>query len=93
MKIIPVLTEKSTNLAKSKKYAFWVPVGKDKFEIKREIEKAFTVHVTAIRTLNLKGGKSKNFRGIEKTVKDRKKAIVSLKADEKIDLFEEKKGK
>lgn len=77
MKIIPVLTEKSMALAKDGMYTFWVDYGFNKRDIKKAIEKLFDVHVTGVRTINLRGGRTK-------------KAIVTLAKDEKIDLFEEK---
>lgn len=91
MKIIPQLTEKSLDQAKKGHYTFWVEKGADKFQIKKAIETVFDVHVTGVRTINLRGGEKKNLRGQKVSHKDRKKAIVTLKADEKIDLFEEKK--
>lgn len=93
MKITPILTEKSMNEAKRGHYSFVVDFKMDKGEIKRQVEKLFSVHITEIRTINLKGGKKKNFRGKVKTVQDQKKALVTLKKDEKIDLFEESKSK
>lgn len=91
MKIIPILTEKTLAEAKKDHYTFWVDFGLNKNQIRRVIDKVFGVHITNIRTINFKGGSKKNFRGITQTVKNKKKAIVDLKGDEKIDLFEEKK--
>lgn len=90
MKITPVLTEKSLEEAKEGRYTFWVERGLDKPQIKGEVEKVFGVHVTSVHTINFKGGEKKNLRGQMQSIKGRKKAIVTLAAEEKIDLFEEK---
>lgn len=93
MKTIPVLTEKSLSLVKQGKYTFWVEVGLNKNEIRKMIEKVYEVHVTGIRTIRYKGGTRKNIRGRKVRFPGRKKAIVVLKKDEKIDAFETEKGK
>lgn len=93
MKLIPVFTEQSLKEAKVGNYTFWVETKAAKPEIKNAIETAFGVHVTRVRTLNLKKEIKVDFRGHKKVKPARKKAIVTLKKDEKIDLFEEKKEK
>jgi len=90
MKIIPVLTEKSLNLAKEGKYTFWVEQGLTKSEIRVLVDKVFNVHTGQVRTLKFKGGVKKNSRGNKVRVLGRKKAIIVLGKDEKIDLFEQK---
>lgn len=89
--IKPVFTEKSLNLARQGKYSFWVNKNATKSGIKSEIAKMFGVHVVAIKTITVKGESKRNMRGKKVTVLAAKKAIVSLKADEKIDVFEETK--
>ncbi len=93
MKIIPVLTEKSMSQAKEGFYTFFVGAGLTKNQIREAIERAFDVHVTSVHTMNFKKGLKKNSKGETVTLKARKKTIVTLAKDEKIDLFEEKKGK
>ena len=93
MKLTPVLTEKSLAEAKEGHYSFWVLPTFKKGEIKSEIERVFEVHVTGVSTMNYKGGSKRNARGKMQEIKAGKKVVVSLKGDEKIDLFEEKKGK
>jgi ribosomal protein L23 len=90
MKLTPVLTEKSLADAKIGRYTFLVNRTLDKDEIRKLIEKAFTIHVTGITTANMKGGTKKNSRGKVQTKKAYKKAWVSLSEKEKIDIFEEK---
>ena len=94
MKLEPVITEKSSKLAEEGKYTFRVDKGLNKFEIKKIIEKVFSVTVTSVRTLMEAGEVKKNFKGRIRVIKPGKKAIVALKDKEKIDLFEtKKKGK
>ena len=83
--ISPNITEKSTSLSEFNKVVFKVNKGASKNSIKRSIEKIFKVNVVKINTINLKG-KSKIVRG-KKAYKSRyKKAIVTLKKGQSIDL-------
>lgn len=94
MKLLPILTEKSLNEVKKGIYTLKVLPGLNKNEIRKEIEKTFGVHVTRIRTILMKELEKKNLKGYKTRIKAVKKAIVVLKKDEKIDLFEESgKGK
>lgn len=87
----PIVTEKSTTLQEKRQYVFEVNPLANKIEIARAIGKKFNVTVTSVRTSNYKG-KSKTqltrrgrFTG--KTSRF-KKAIVTLKEGDKIELFE-----
>lgn len=93
MKFIPILTEKSLQLAKQGKYSFWVNRNLIKKEIKKLIGEIFSVNVTSVRTMNYKGGVKTNSKRRKITIRARKKAIVLLKEGEKIGLFETKEGK
>lgn len=93
MKLIPVITEKSTEEAKKGKYTFRVDLHSTKDQIRRKIEEIFNVHVTNINTIRVAGEKKKTIYGKKKTVKPGKKAVVTLKDKETIDLFETKKDK
>lgn len=66
-------------------YYFEVNRFANKIQIKNAIEKLFSVEVNSVRTLIRKGKKRrrKNIIGVTKTWK---KAIVTLKGDERIDL-------
>lgn len=91
--IRPLITEKMSNLtADQNKYGFLVIPKANKIEIAKAIESKFNVHVTDIRTVNHPGKTKTQFRKsgrfTGKTARY-KKAIVSLKEGEKIDLFEE----
>jgi large subunit ribosomal protein L23 len=91
--IKPVFTEKSTKMAKEGKYSFWVEPNDNKMSLKSEIAKLFGVHVTSIRTVRKGGEKGRNARGKKFNKVSSKKAIVTLRGDEKIDVFEESKKK
>ena len=94
MKLIPVLTEKSLMEAKNGKYSFWVSMGLNKLQIKGLISQAFGVTVLSVRTINSKKLVRRNARGRYQVENPNKKAIVKVKAGEKISLFEEEgKGK
>ena len=83
--ISPNITEKSTILSEFNKVVFKVNKGASKNSIKKSIEKIFKVNVIKINTINLKG-KTKFVRN-KKTVKPGyKKAIVTLKKGQSIDL-------
>lgn len=85
----PVLTEKSIRLMQDEnKYTFDVDVNSNKTEIKQAVEAMFGVKVTSVNTMNVRAKTKRVGRYVGKTNK-RKKAIVSLAADNKIDLFGE----
>lgn len=90
--IKPIITEKMTNLQeKRNQFAFEVDSHANKIEISRAIEKKFNVKVTSIRTLIFKGKSKSQFtkRGkFEGFKANRKRAIVTLTKESKIDLFE-----
>lgn len=81
----PIITEKSTILAENNQVIFEVPLSASKTEIKEAIEALFSVSVTAVNTIRVKG-KTKRFRGIKGRRKDIKKAIVTLKDGDHIDI-------
>jgi ribosomal protein L23 len=91
MKLEPIVTEKSLDLAKKGRYTFRVEVGLRKHQIKRLIDEIFGVHVKTIRTMNIRGEVKKTLSGRKRRVMPSKKAIVTLAEKEKIDLFETKK--
>ena len=83
--ISPNVTEKSTALSEFNKVVFKVHKGASKNSIKKSIEKIFKVNVIKINTINLKG-KTKIIKN-KKTFKTGiKKAIVTLKKGQSIDL-------
>lgn len=82
----PVISEKSVGLVEENKYSFWVDPAANKIEVKYAVEKMFKVHVAEVRTMNVKGKMKRVGRYTGKT-SDRKKAIVTLKAGDKIEGF------
>lgn len=84
----PVITEKSLTLAGQGWFTFVVDRDSHKPEIAQAVKEAFKVHVTEVRTVTMTG-KSKRVgkKRLEKTGAIWKKALVKLKAGEKIDLF------
>ena len=84
----PVLTEKGYDGIASKKYTFYVKTDANKTEIKLAVEKLFGVQVAKVNTINSKG-KLKRMGRNQGYTPNRKKAIVTLKADSKaIEFFE-----
>ena len=83
--ISPSITEKATTLSEFNKVVFKVHRGANKNSIKRSIEKIFKVNVIKINTINLKG-KTKLVRGKKTNKPGYKKAIVTLKKGQMIDL-------
>ncbi len=83
--VAPVITEKSTILSEHNQIVFEVAIDANKTEIKDAIEALFDVSVTAVNTIRVKG-KTKRFRGIPGRRKDVKKAVVTLKDGDMIDI-------
>ncbi len=83
--ISPNVTEKSTSLSEFNKVVFKVDKGANKKNIKKSIEKIFKVNVVKINTINIKG-KNKIVRNKKSFKSGFKKAIVTLKKGQSIDL-------
>ena len=81
----PLVTEKSTNLSEMNKVVFKVNSSADKKSIKKSIEKIFKVNVVKVNIIN-KQSRRKIVRGKKVRVKGYKKAIVTLKKGQNIDL-------
>lgn len=82
----PVISEKSVGLTEENKYTFWVNPAANKIEIKAAVEKMFKVSVVDVRTLTVKGKKKRVGKFAGRT-SDRKKAIATLKAGDRIENF------
>ena len=82
-----LVTEKGTRLQTENKFLFKVATDANKIEIRHAVEKLFNVHVTGVNTMSV-GGKLKRAGRSPRAgfTSDWKKAIVTLKAGEKIDL-------
>jgi large subunit ribosomal protein L23 len=83
----PIVTEKSMNLLADNKYTFLVDKKANKTEIKSAIESIFKVKVENVSTMIIKG-KPKRMGRYEGKKPDRKKAVVTLKAGQKIRIFD-----
>lgn len=81
----PVVTEKSTMAAEQNKVVFRIRPDADKTQIKQAVEALFGVNVTKVNTLKVKG-KRKRFRGRPGQRSDYRKAMVTLKEGQSIDL-------
>ena len=81
----PLVTEKSTNLSEQNKIVFKVPSKAKKKNIKNNIEKIFKVNVTKVNIIN-KQNRTKLTRGRKVKVSGFKKAIITLKKGQSIDL-------
>ena len=81
----PIVTEKSTNLSVQNKIIFKVPKKTNKINLKKNIEKIFKVNVTKINIIN-KSGRTKLTRGRKIKISGFKKAIITLKKGQSIDL-------
>ena len=83
--LFPMVTEKSTNLSEQNKIIFKVPSSANKKNLKNNIEKIFKVNVTKINIIN-KPGRIKLTRGRKVKISGFKKAIITLKKGQSIDL-------
>jgi large subunit ribosomal protein L23 len=81
----PMVTEKSTNLSEQNKVVFKVPRAANKNNLKKNIEKIFKVNVIKINIIN-KQNRKKITKGKLVSVQGYKKAIITLKKGQSIDL-------
>jgi len=81
----PVITEKATGLSEQNKVIFKVHENATKLSIKKNIEKIFKVNVIKVNTINKKS-KNKIVRGKLGVKKGFKKAVITLKKGQSIDL-------
>jgi large subunit ribosomal protein L23 len=93
--IRPLITEKMNALNEQQnKYGFIVDLGANKIEIARVVEERFKVKVEDVNTVRYSGKQKTQFRKSGRftgATSRFKKAIVTLKEGQKIDLFEEVK--
>ena len=83
--ISPIVTEKSTNISEQNKIIFKVPVKANKINLKKNIEKIFKVNVTKVNIINKKN-RIKLTRGRKVKIQGYKKAVITLKKGQNIDL-------
>ena len=82
----PVISEKSYGLIDEGKYTFIVAPGANKTQIKIAVEQVFDVKVTAVNTINRQGKRKRTKTGYGKRA-DTKRAVVSLKPGDRIEIF------
>ena len=83
----PLITEKNAMLQAQGKYAFEVAEEANKHQVKQAVEKAFKVKVMAVNVMTVPGKTRRVGRQVVLTP-SQKKAIVTLKPGDKIELFE-----
>ena len=83
----PLISEICTSLLQENKYTFEVDPRANKTEIKQAVQSIFKVKVEKVNTMRVKG-KTKRVRNIPGKTPDRKKAIVTLRKGDKIEIFE-----
>jgi len=87
--IRPVVSEKSYGLLDAGVYTFVVAPDANKIQIRDAVESIFNVRVTKVNTLNRKGKRKRNRRTFTFGKRsDTKRAIVTLAAGDRIELFE-----
>ena len=84
--LAPVVSEKSYSLSDENKYTFIVDPKANKTEIKIAVESVFGVKVTSVNTVNRTGKKRRTRYGMGSRV-DTKRAIVTVAAGQRIDIF------
>ncbi|MCL2095903.1 MAG: 50S ribosomal protein L23 [Oscillospiraceae bacterium] len=83
----PVITERSMDMAKDKRYVFKVMKNASKTEIKYAVEEVFKVKVKAVNTANMPGKKRRLGSRKQGMTPDWKKAIVTLDPDSETIAF------
>ena len=83
----PLITEKGTTLQDEGKYLFEVKSKANKVQVKQAVEKAFGVTVVSVNIARLPGKTKRSKFRIYRTPA-RKKAVVTLKPGDKIQLIE-----
>lgn len=84
--IRPIITERSFDMQDINRYTFEVAKTASKIEIAKAVEEIFNVHVTKVNTANVKPKPKRQRFAMGKT-RTWKKAIVTLSAGDKIELF------
>lgn len=89
MLLKPLITEKTVAETKRSKFAFLVALNTDKTSIKKQVEKIFNVNVLGVQTMTVRGKAYRTGKRWKYAYKpDAKKAIVTLKPGQSIELFD-----
>jgi large subunit ribosomal protein L23 len=87
--IRPVVSEKSYDLMNRSTYVFVIDPKATKIDVRNAVEQAFNVTVVNVNTMNRKGKTTRNRRtGVKGVKPGHKRAIVTLKQGDSINLFE-----
>ena len=84
--LAPVISEKSYSLLDENKYTFLVHPDANKTQIKISVEKVFGVKVTGVNTINRQGKRKRTKAGFG-TRNATRRAIVTVKEGDRIDIF------
>jgi large subunit ribosomal protein L23 len=84
--IRPIISEKSYSMIEQNRYTFEVAKSSNKTQIAQAISDIFDVTVTDVNTMNVTG-KPRRVRQAKGKTRDWKKAVVKLKAGDKLDIF------
>jgi large subunit ribosomal protein L23 len=85
----PVVSEKSYALMENDTYVFEVATDATRIEVRHAVEEIFGVQVVKVNTMNRKGKRRRNRRYNTVGARpDTKRALVTLKSGDRIDLFE-----
>jgi large subunit ribosomal protein L23 len=85
--IKPLITEKAANLATEGKYVFEVSKDSNKIEVAKSIEEIYGLRPIHVNILNIEGKRKKQGKTVGKR-KDWKKAIITLRKGQTIDIYE-----
>lgn len=83
----PIVTEKSTEQLERNQYAFVVATDANKVRIRQAVESLFDVKVRAVRTMRFRGKQRRVGRNVGRRA-GWKKAVVTLREGESIEIFE-----
>jgi large subunit ribosomal protein L23 len=85
--IRPLVTEKGTHLSHHHNaYTFMVNLNATKVDVKHAVQELFNVRVVEVRT-QIRHGKKRRYRSRVGQMRDWKRAVVTLHADDKIEFF------
>ena len=83
----PLITEKASELGALNKYVFAINPKMNKIEVKKAIRKIYQVDPLKVNILNFSGKKVRAGR-IQGSTKNWKKAVVTLRSGDKIEVYE-----
>jgi large subunit ribosomal protein L23 len=84
--IKPIISEKSYGLLDENKYTFLVHPDANKTQIKIAVAEVFGVKVTGVNIINRRGKTTRTRAGFGRR-NDQKRAIVTVAAGDRIDIF------